>query len=271
MDLSELLKTAPAQFFINLALAVLLFLVGWLLVNKVLLRLVKRILERSKVNPALHVFLLSVLRILAVVLLALICLSQLKLDIAPLITALGAAGLAVSLALQDSLKNLAGGMFILLTHPFGLGDFVEVGDKSGTVEEIGLVYTCLRTPDGKKIYIPNGDVSAATVVNYSAEEKRRSDLKFSISYDSDVEKAKKVLRQVADQNEMVLKEPEPLIRIAEFGGSSIDLTCFVWVRTEDFWTATFDLRDQVKAAFDREGISFPYPQLDVHLVEPQEK
>ncbi len=244
--------------------AVLVLAVGYFAV-KLVLRLLRRILERTKLERALTAFLLSVIRIVLLVLLVLTALDCLRINMTPILTALGSVGLALSLALQDSLKNLAGGVHLLFTRPFGLEDYVEIGDQAGTVKEIGLVNTRLTTPDGKRIYVPNGDVAKSVIVNYSAEPRRRLDLTFSIAYENDVVKAQELIRQALDSHEKVLKEPEALVRIAALGSSSVELTCYAWVKTEDYWPVTFDLREQIKTLFEQERITIPYPQIDVHM------
>lgn len=244
--------------------AVLIFVIGYYLISLVIKFLKKRV-GKSKLDPALHMFILSVVRIGLVVLLAVACADTLNIPIASFITALGAAGLALSLALQDSLANLAGGVFILFTRPFSLGDFVEIGNTSGTVKEIGLVHTVLHTLDNKKIMIPNSDISKSKILNYSAEENRRLDLTFSIGYDNDIDRAKQLILDVVTAHPMALSDPAPLVRVCAHAASSIDIACRVWVENKNYWDLNFDLLEQVKKTFDQNGIHIPYPQVDVHM------
>ncbi len=253
-----------AAFLPKLLLALIVFGVGYLVI-RLAIKLLKKGLGRSKLDPSLQAFLLSLLKITLIVLLAITCASMLGLETTSLITAVGAVGLAFSLAVKDSLTNLAGGMLLLFTKPFSTGDFVSVGDISGTVSEISLVYTRLTTPDNKVVYLPNGDVSKATVVNFSSQATRRLDLTFSIGYECDFHKAEQVILKVAQQNPMVLQDPAPMVRLTAHGSSSLDILCRVWVESANYWPLNFDLLAQVKDAFDEAGISIPYPQMDVHL------
>ncbi len=246
--------------------AFLVFVIGWLLI-KLVNKLVGKAFSRTKVDPILYTFALTATRIVLYVLLALTCLDMMGVKTTSLLTALGAAGLAVSLALQSSLSNLAGGVVLLVTKPFGKGDYVSIGDTEGTVHQIGLIHTILITFDNKRVYIPNGDISGSRITNFTAEAKRRLDLVFSIGYDDDVEKAKAAILQVLAQNPLALLEPSPLVRVCAHSASSLDIACKVWVATENYWNLNFDLYEEVKAAFDREGIHIPFNQLDLHVVE----
>ena len=232
---------------------------------KVALKILARALAHSRLDATTHPFLLTVSRIGLYVLLVLVILPKVGVEITPILTALGAVGLAVSLAVKDSLANLMGGALILISHPFATGDFVEIGSLSGTVSEVGPIYTFLNTPDNKRICIPNGQVSTSQVVNYSAEPLRRLDLTFSIGYEDDFQQAKAIIAQTVERHPSALADPAPVIRMAQHGASSIDLTCRVWVDNSDYWNLKFDLLEQVKQAFDQAGINIPYPQMDVHL------
>ncbi len=248
--------------------AALVFFIGWVCI-RCLLNLTEKFLKRSKIDSILHAFILSVAKIVLLVVLAISVVDALGFPTTTLITSLGAVGLALSLAIKDSLSNLAGGIVVLLVKPFNLGDYIETEGMSGTVAEIGLVHTILKTVDNKKIYLPNGDLAKAKITNYSAEPVRRLDLTFSIGYQDDFEKAKKVIGQVVARSQMALEDPAPFIRVSEHGASSINIICRVWVQQENYWELSFYLKEQVKLAFDREGISIPYPQLDLHLIGQQ--
>ena len=152
-------------------------------------------------------------------------------------------------------------------RPFSIGDYVEIGASEGTVGEIGLVHTILHTIDNKKVYIPNADVSAARITNYTAEATRRLDLVFSISYQDNIELAKETILEVLRQNPLARQEPAPLVRVCAYSSSSVDIACRVWVDTADYWTLNYDLFEQVKLAFDAAGISIPFQQVDLHVVE----
>jgi len=182
------------------------------------------------------------------------------------LTALVASfGVCIGLAVNGALSNLAGGVLIILTRPFRIDDYIEAQGFSGTVEDIHITNTKLRTPDNKTIYIPNGALSSGAVVNYSMRDTRRVDEVFSISYAQDFKKAKEILSEVYESHPLVLKDPAPFIRVSEHAASSINITTRVWVKSEDYWTVKFDMLEAVKERFDAEGIEIPFNQMDVHI------
>jgi small conductance mechanosensitive channel len=174
-------------------------------------------------------------------------------------------GVCIGLAVNGALSNLAGGVLIILTRPFRIDDFIEAQGYSGTVEDIHITNTKLRTPDNKVIYIPNGSLSSGSIVNYSLKDTRRVDEVFAIAYAADYEKAKQIITEIFEANPLVLKEPAPFIRMSEHAASSINITTRVWVKSEDYWTVKFDTLEQVKKNFDEAGIEIPFNQLDVHI------
>ena len=176
-------------------------------------------------------------------------------------------GAGIGLALNGALSNLAGGILIILTRPFSVDDFIEAQGYSGTVEDIHVTTTKIRTPDNKVVYIPNGPLSADTIVNYSVKDTRRVDFTFAIGYSEDFDRAKQIVMEIFASHELVLNEPEPMARISEHGESSINITARAWVKSADYWTVKFDIMEAVKRAFDRAGIEIPYNQLDVHIKE----
>lgn len=200
----------------------------------------------------------------------LFALSQLGISIGPLLTGLGIAGFIIGFALQDTLSNFASGMMILLYRPFDVGDIVEGGGVSGKVDRMSLVNTTFKTFDNQVIIVPNNLIWQQVVTNLTAQKTRRVDLTFGISYGDDIDKAKTILREVVDNYEACLKDPEPNIRVAALGESSVDLICRPWVRTDDYWDTYWDLTEIVKKRFDEEGITIPFPQRDVHTFDPQE-
>ena len=182
------------------------------------------------------------------------------------LTALVASfGVCVGLAVNGALSNLAGGVLIILTRPFRIDDYIEAQGHSGTVEDIHITYTKLRTPDNKVIYIPNGPLSSGTVVNYSLKDTRRVDFVFSISYAADFNKAKRIIAEIVEAHPLALKDPAPTIRVSEHAASSINITTRVWVNSADYWTVNFDVLEAVKERFDAEGIEIPFNQMDVHI------
>jgi small conductance mechanosensitive channel len=182
--------------------------------------------------------------------------------LAALVVSLGAC---VGLALNGAISNLAGGILIILTRPFRVDDFIEAQGYSGTVEDIHITTTKIRTGDNKVVYIPNGPLSSGTIVNYSVKDTRRVDFTFSIGYSDDYEKAKKIVMDILTSHELTLDDPAPMVRVSAHGASSIDLVARVWVKSNDYWTVNFDILEAVKTAFDKEGIEIPFNQLDVHV------
>ena len=182
-----------------------------------------------------------------------------------LLALVGVLGLAVSLSVKDSLSNLAGGLTILGTRPFKVGDYVEIGSNSGTIQEIGLVYTSLTTVDNRRILVPNSVVVDAEVTNYTAEPLRRVDLKVTASYDAPVERVKQTIQEVVNAHDLVLSDPPPFARLSEYGDSALEYVVRAWCANADYWTVYHDLLEQIKVAFDREGISIPYPHMEVKL------
>lgn len=181
------------------------------------------------------------------------------------VTLLTSAGVAIGLALQGALSNFAGGLLILLFHPFRVGDFIEGGGVSGTVTDITVIYTKLLTPDNKVVTIPNGTLTNANITDYSVMPTRRIDLTVSASYDSDIDKVRSVLTQVAADHELILKDPAPFIAVTKHNTSSVDYLFRVWCKKDDFWTVNFDSWERIKKAFDENGIEIPYQKIDVNL------
>lgn len=238
---------------LNLISAIIVFLIGWFLI-KGILNLVKKALIRSSLGEELYTFILSIVRIVLIVMLAITCAGMLNINITSLVTALGAAGLAVGLALQSSLTNLAGGVFILITKPFVRGDFVDIGGLTGSISEIQMVHTVLLTADNKKVFIPNGDISSAKIINYSAEEKRRLDLTFHVPLDADFQQIQQITREVVENHPLSLKEPAALVRVGSYTGGKMQIECKVWVLTKDYWDLYYDLTEQEKVALNKIGV-----------------
>ena len=245
---------------------VLLFL-ACMAVMKVVLSFIDRTMTRLKVEPTVHKFTHSCLKVLMWVVTGLIVAAYLNFPVNSLVTVLGVIGVALSLSLQGSLSNLAGGITVMATRPFAVGDYVEAGGVSGTVNEIGLVYTKLKTIDNKIIFIPNGEISGEKIINYNKQEQRRVDLTFTVSYDDDPERVKEIMRQVIGAHPKALFSPEPFVRTTSLGESSVGYTLRVWCATEDYWDLYYDLLEQVRAAFDREGVELTYNHLNVHIMK----
>ena len=249
----------------KLLTAALILLVGIILVRWAA-KFARNLLKHSRLDVTLHNFIVSILSALLYILLAIIVVTVLVPSAAgSLITMFGVFGLAVSLAVKDSLANLAGGMSVLFTKPFALGDYVNINGNEGTVQEIRLNYTVIKTVDNKLVHIPNGDVAKAEITNFTAQETRRLDLVFSIGYDDDFEQAKKIIREIVHDNPLAHSDPDPIVRMVEHGDSAIRIGCRVWVDTADYWTLNYDLLEEVKRRFDAAGIHIPYNQLEIAI------
>lgn len=243
-------------------------LVGWLVI-RLLMRMVDRMLERSKSVASIRSYIRTAIHVFLWILLALMLAGTLDVDVTSIIAVLSVAGLAVSMALQNTLSNLAGGLMILVTKPFAVGDYVEIdaGGSSGVVAEIGLAYTKLTTYDGKRVSIPNSQVSAAKIINYTNENGRRVDLVFSASYNAPTGQVKEALMEAVDALPAVRRDPAPAVWITKYGSSSIDYVVRVWTSTEDYWNVYNALMEGVRESFARHGVEMTYDHLNVHVVE----
>ncbi len=248
----------------KVVLAIVTLLVG-LWVIKMIGKAVQKALERSQVELTLRRFLGSFISGMLKILLVISVISMLGVQMTSFIAILGAAGLAVGLALQGSLANFAGGVLVLLFRPYKVGDVIEAQGYIGSVHSIQIFNTVLKTFDNKTIIIPNGDISNSSIVNYSTEPKRRVDMTFGIGYDDDIDKAKEIIEKLIEKDERILKDPPAMVRVSELGDSSVNFVVRVWCEAPNYWDIYFDMHENVKKAFDANGISIPYPQQDVHL------
>ena len=256
------LSALSLSVILQLALTVVLALVAIKYVGK----LVARALEKSALDPSVKSLIVSVFRGLLYFVLVLILAQQLNIPVTSLVTLLGAFGLAVSLAMQNSLANLAGGIFILVTKPFATGDYIEVsGGESGTVDSIGFIYTIVKTVDNRRIYIPNGSISADKITNYSAEENRRLEMTFSVSYDCDAAAARTLIEETLMQDGRIMPDPPPYVRVWNLGPSAVDILCRVWVKNAEYFEVRSDALVRVKGVLEAHGINIPYRQLDVYV------
>ncbi len=244
--------------------AALVLIIGTIVIS-VLKKIIKKALGKSSVDSTAHRLILQITDILLKFAMLLLAAEALGLKTSSIITVFSAAGIAIVLAIKDSLSNVAGGFLILFSKPFGKGDYIETDSVSGTVDNISLFYTTLKTPDNKTVFIPNGEVSKAKIINYSTEKTRRLDLVFTIGYQDSISKAKEVIRRVAEGSGYMLEEPKPIIAVGEHGAHAISIYCRIWLNSENYWNAYFYMLENVKLAFDEEGISIPYNQLDVHV------
>lgn len=252
------------DYGLKLVFALLVFVAGkWIagLVRKAL----RRTMQRGNVDATLVGFLSDIAFYLLMVAVVITAISQLGIQTSSFVAVLGAAGLAVGLALQGSLSNLASGVLIVLFRPFRVGDFVEAGGVSGTVDEIGILATRMRTPDNKGIMVPNSQITGGQIVNFNAFATRRCDMSFRIGYGDDIDRAKAVLGEVLASDARCLKDPAPTIAVGALGEHGIDLLCRPWVKSSEFWAVYWDTQEAVRKRFDAEGISIPVPQRVVHL------
>jgi small conductance mechanosensitive channel len=250
----------------KIILALLVFVIGrW--VAKLLTKALEKLMIKGKVDQMLVSFLgnIAYAALLAVVVLA--ALEQLGVNTTSALAILGAAGLAVGLALKDSLSSFAAGVMLIIFRPFKLGDFVEAGGIAGVVEEIRIFHTVLKSGDNREITVPNAQIYGGTIINYSARDTRRIDLVIGIGYDDDIKLARDLITQVLEQDETILKDPAPTVMLLELGSSSVDFAVRPWVKSGDYWTTRAALLEAIKASFDKGGVSIPYPQQDIHLFQ----
>jgi small conductance mechanosensitive channel len=247
-------------------LAIITLIVGMWLINRFVSVLDKKLGQK---DPTLNKFLCGLIGSVLKIMLLISVASMIGIATTSFIAVIGAAGLAIGLALQGSLANFAGGVLILIFKPFKVGDTIEAQGYLGAVAEIQILYTVVNTFDNRRIVIPNGSLSNATLVNVSIYDKRRCDMTFGIHYDDDIDKAKAILQRLFDEDERSLKDPAPRICVGALGDSSVDLMFRAWVATDDLWPYYWDMQEKVKKAFDAEGITIPFPQRDVHMYKTE--
>ena len=264
---SEILTTVSNWLVtegLKIVIALIVFFIYCAIVKSICKKINKR-LEKKHVDETLRKVSIPWLRRILVFIGFACVLAYLGIETSSIAAAITSVGLTIGLALQGSLSNFAGGVIIIVMRPYKIGDFIECDGNSGTVEDIKLFYTYLRTSDNKVIVIPNGVAGNSTVINYSVKDTRRNDLVFSISYDCDFEKAKELIKECIDKNELILKDPAPFINIKAHSANSIDILARYYTKSDDYWTAHWYMLEAVKKTFDENGICIPYPQLDVHV------
>ncbi len=232
---------------------------------KVLVKIIISSKEFQKIELSIQTFFKSFITITLNVILFVTVAAILGVDTTSMLALLGSAGLAIGLALQGSLGNIAGGVMIMVFKHFKVGDYIDTHKDAGTVQEITIFYTTLLTPDNRKIILPNGQLSNSSIINFSAQDTRRVDLLISVSYNSNIDDVVKILLDLADSHEMVLKEPAPMARLKEHADSALVFVFRVWCKRTDYWTVYFDMMENTKKSFDKKGIEIPYPQMDVHM------
>lgn len=247
-------------------LAIVTLIIGlWII--KLVVKGVGKGLDKSKVDISLKKFLGSLIGIVLKVMLLISVATMIGIETTSFIAVIGAAGLAVGFALQGSLANFAGGVLILLFKPYKIGDFIEAQGFMGTVKEIQIFNTIMNTPDNKTIIIPNGGLSSGSITNFSAEPTRRVDFVFGIGYSDDIKKTKEVLKTLTNSDPRIMSDPEPFVVVSELAESSVNFAVRVWVKAADYWGVYFDMQEKVKLEFDKQGISIPFPQQDVHMFQ----
>jgi small conductance mechanosensitive channel len=262
----EKLQTSGIEFGINLVTALAIFYVGKLAVS-ILVRGLGKVMQVRAIDKTLETFVCNLARVALLTLVLIAAIGALGVQTTSFIAILGAAGLAVGLALQGSLSNFASGVLIVLFRPYKVGDYVEAAGIGGTVEEVQILTTVFRTPDNKLVIVPNSQVMNSVIINYSANDTRRVDMVIGVSYGDDLDQVRATLEDLLNADERVLKDPPYTIAVSALADSSVNFVVRPWVKTADYWNVTFALTEAIKKRFDREGISIPFPQRDVHLYQ----
>ena len=267
-QLLDLLQTKGVDFGINLLIALAIFYFGKMVIRLVV-RGLRKVMRRQEVEKTLETFVCNLVSMVLLVVVIIAAIGQLGIETTSFIAIFGAAGLAVGLALQGSLSNFAAGVLIVLFRPYKVGDFVEAAGISGVVEQVQILTTVLKTGDNKQIIVPNGQIMDSIITNYSANDKRRVDMVVGVSYDDDLDKVRSTIQELVAADERILAEPACTIAVSALADSSVNFVVRPWVNTADYWGVMFDLTEAIKKRFDKEGISFPFPQQDVHLYKAE--
>lgn len=254
---------------LRIVFALIFLWIGFKIIEKII-RIVIAVFERRNVDPTLASFLDGFMNISLKLLLIISIMNYLGISTNGIVALLGSAGIAVGLALKESLSNFGGGIIILFMRPFNVGDFIEGANESGVVEKIGIFYTYMNTVDNKQILIPNGVLANGIVTNFTVQEKRRVDHVFSVGYEQDIRVVKNVIKNVINADERILKDPEPFVSVSELSESSVNFIVKAWTKTDDYWDVYYDLIEKVKIRFDEENISIPYPQMDISIKKDNE-
>ena len=259
-QLTELLSSFGISFFIALCILI----IGRQAI-KIIIKIISSALERSNTEDTVRIFVTNLLNTLLMIVVFIAAINQLGIQTTSIIAVLGAAGLAIGLALQGSLSNFAAGILIVIYRPYKVGDYIQADNHLGTVDDIQIFSTVLRTPDNKIVVVPNGSIMNGSIVNFSHQKERRIDIVIGCSYDDDIDKVKEVLADVLSKDERILKEPKPRIALSELADSSVNFIVRPWVKNSEYLDVFYSLLEEIKKRFDQEGISIPYPQRDVHI------
>ncbi|MDR5867987.1 mechanosensitive ion channel family protein [Halomonas koreensis] len=268
--LTDFVQMQGTSFVINLVAAIAIFVVGrW--AAKLLNRLAIKAMQRGRLDPLLVKFLGNILHALMLIFVVLAAISQVGIQTTSLIAVIGAAGLAVGLALQGSLANFAAGVLVIIFRPYKIGDYVEAGGVAGTIDDVQIFTTELCTPDNRRIIVPNGQMMNGAITNYSSHDIRRVDLVVGVGYDDDIDTVRRVLEAVVADDPRVLADPAPNIRMSAMGDSSVSWIVRPWVKAADYWDVHWEMTEAIKRRFDAEGIRIPFPQRDVHVYHHGER
>ncbi len=263
-DIHALLNKYALPWGVNLLMALAIFVIGrW--ISRFLVALISRLMKKAGVDHMLVGFVTSLTNAVLLLFIIIAALDRLGVNTTSFIALIGAAGLAVGLALQGSLQNFACGVLLIIFRPFKVGDYIEAAGTAGVIEEIGIFSTRMKTGDNREIIVPNGAIYGGNITNYSARDTRRIDMVFGIGYGDDLKKAREIIRTILAADARILKEPEALVAVGELGDSSVNFNVRPWVASGDYWAVRFDLNEKIKLAFDEAGISIPFPQMDVHV------
>jgi small conductance mechanosensitive channel len=263
-QMSQVIDTFIIPWGIDIVMAIAIYIIGKFTVG-ILVNVFGKVMARSKYDEMLIDFIKAIVNSILMLFVIIASLDKLGVNTSSMVAIFGAAGLAIGLSLQGSLQNFAAGVMLLVFRPFKSGDFIDAGGEMGTVMSISIFTTIMTTPDNKQIIVPNGKVYGGNITNFSANATRRVDMVIGISYDSDLRKAKEILNEMVAADERILKEPAPMVAVSELAESSVNFVVRPWVKSADFWAVKFDYTEAVKLRFDSEGISIPFPQMDVHV------
>ena len=263
-QLLEVMQTRGVDLGINVVIAIAIFYVGKMVIS-LIVRGLHKVMQRQEVDKTLETFVCNLVRMVLLVIVVIAAIGQVGIETTSFIAIFGAAGLAVGLALQGSLSNFAAGVLIVLFRPYRVGDFIEAAGISGSVEQVQILTTILKTGDNKQVIVPTGQIMDSIITNYSANDTRRVDMVVGVSYDDDLDKVRDTIKELIAAEDRILDEPACTIAVSALADSSVNFVVRPWVKTPDYWGVMFDLTEAIKKRFDKDGITFPFPQQDVHV------
>ncbi len=270
IEINSLINTYLIPWGINIGLALLIFIVGRIAVS-IIIGIVRKLLTKAELDKILVGFITAIINWILLLVVIIAALNRLGINTTSLIAIIGAAGLAIGLSMKDSLQNFAAGVMIIIFKPFKEGDFVEAGGTYGSVKQINIFSSTFLTPDNKQVIVPNGVIYSGVITNYSATGTRRIDMVFGISYDDDIATAKGIIEEILKSENRILNTPVYDLVVGELADSSVNIYVRPWVSSSNYWPVKFDLTEKIKLEFDKNGISIPYPQMDVHTYRAEQK